>query len=37
MVKLTYGGSLSGEAFENFEDSGNLADESELNEDVETR
>ena len=41
MVKITYGGSLSGEVFddnlEEDDDSGNMADESEMTEDVETR
>ncbi len=41
MVKITYGGSLSGEVFddnmEDEDDSGNMADESEMTEDVETR
>ena len=41
MVKITYGGSLSGEVFddnlEEDDDSGNMADESEMTEDAETR
>jgi hypothetical protein len=37
MVKLTYGGNLTAGSFDSAEDSGNLADESELADEVETR
>ena len=37
MVKITYGGGLSGQVFPNYDDSGDLADESQVVEEEETR
>ena len=37
MVKITYGGGLSGQVFPNYDESGDLADESQVVEEEETR